>query len=71
MIKEIIIRFLAEETPLFWKKIRSIAVVLVTASSIVIGLSEQLMIDERIVTVATYLITIGATLGIAAQTTKK
>lgn len=70
MIKETIER-VKSETPDYFKKVRTIAIGLVTAATVIIGISTQVFIPENIITVCTYVIAIGSTMGITAQTTKK
>lgn len=69
-MKTLVDRF-KSQTPVFWQKVRHIAVALVTAATIVLSLGERFAIDESIVHIASYVIAIGTTLGITAQMTKE
>lgn len=69
-MKTLIERF-KSETPEFWQKVRHIGIALVTISTAIITLGERFAIGESIVTIASYVVAIGATLGISAQMTKQ
>jgi hypothetical protein len=66
-----IIDRLLSETPVFWKKVRTVAVSTVGAAGAIIALSTQLPIPVEVIEIAKYVVAIAATLGISAQATVK
>ena len=69
-MKELINRF-KSETPLFWKRVRTIGITAVTISGVIISLPTMgLAVPAALLTAAQYVAAIGATLGITAQATK-
>jgi hypothetical protein len=61
-----------EETPDFWKKVRTIGITIVTVAGVIVTLpAAGLVVPAALLTASQYAIAIGATLGISAQATKK
>ena len=71
-MKELITRWKAE-LPLFWKKIRTLAIGLVSASTAVwtINAEMDLGLHDWVITFCKYAIAVGAAIGLSAQMTKK
>lgn len=62
---------LSSETPLFWKKIRNMAMGAVTVAGVVIILPTMgLAVPATLLTASQYILAIATTLGISAQATK-
>lgn len=65
-------RLINEETPDFWKKVRTIGITIVTVAGVIVTLpAAGLAVPAALLTASQYAIAIGATLGISAQATKK
>lgn len=67
----ILIERIMAETPNFWKKVRHLAIALFLVSTAIITYGAQFGVGESILNIASYVVAIGATLGISAQMTKQ